>query len=235
MKVPNQTRSVLASSVRTGNRRDRLYYLSVAEPEDDITPRPFSRELGDWLGSDAPKTLGGLSEVFGERAFAVAVLLLMFPAALPLPTGGVTHVLEIITILVAAEMVIGLTTIWLPARWRHRELSGLLTGKALPFVVRRVAWAERRSKPRGAILLRQRWFNRILGAALIGLAVGALLAPPFSGLDTLPALGALGITLGIILGDLLVVVAGALFGASGIVVTVVLGAAVIDFFRSIFT
>jgi hypothetical protein len=77
--------------------------------------------------------------------------------------------------------------------------------------------------------MRQRWFNRILGAGLIGLAVGALLAPPFSGLDTLPALGALGI----ILGDLLVVGLGALFGASGIVITALLGAAVIDFFRSI--
>jgi len=212
----------------------RLYCQRVAHSEDNAAPKPFSRELGDWLDSNEPKTLGGLSTVFGERAFAVAVLLLMFPAAVPLPTGGVTHVLEVIAIIVAAEMVIGLTTIWLPTRWRNLELSGSLTGKALPFVVRRVAWAERHSKPRGLLLLRQRWFNRILGAGLIGLAVGALLAPPFSGLDTLPALGALGITLGIILGDLLVVVLGALFGAAGIVVTALLGAAVIDFFRSIF-
>jgi hypothetical protein len=207
--------------------------LSVAEPEDDGTPGLFSRELGDWLGSTEPKTLAGLGTVFGERAFAVAVLLLMFPAALPLPTGGVTHVLEIITIIVAAEMVIGLTTIWLPARWRNRELGGSMTGKALPFVVRRVASAERYSKPRGSILLRQRWFTRILGACLIGLAVAAALAPPFSGLDTLPAIGAVAISLGIILGDLLIVGIGALVGVSGIVVTLVLGAAVIDFFRSI--
>ena len=212
----------------------RLYCQRVEQSEDNAVLKPFSRELGDWLDSNEPKTLGGLSAVFGERAFAVAVLLLMFPAAVPLPTGGVTHVLEIIAIIVAAEMVLGLTTIWLPARWRSLELRGSLTGKALPFVVRRVAWAERYSKPRGLILLRQRWFNRILGVGLIGLAVGALLAPPFSGLDTLPALGALGITLGIILGDLLVVALGALFGAAGIVVTALLGAAVIDFFRSIF-
>ena len=202
--------------------------------EDTQSPKPFSRELGDWLESNEPKTLGGLSAVFGERAFAVAALLLMFPAAVPLPTGGVTHVLEVITIIVAAEMVMGLTTIWLPARWRHLELGASLTGKALPFIVRRVTWAERRSKVRGILLLRQRWFNRILGVCLIGLAIGALLAPPFSGLDTLPALGALGIALGIILGDLFIVVIGALFGASGIVVTMLLGAAVIDFFKSLF-
>jgi hypothetical protein len=207
----------------------------MAESNDEATPTPFSRELGDWLGSNEPKTLAGLGGVFGERAIAVAVLLLMFPAALPLPTGGVTHVLEIIAIIVAAEMVIGLTTIWLPVRWRNRELGGSMTGKALPFVVRRVTWAERYSKPRGSILLRQQWFNRILGAGLIGLAVGALLAPPFSGLDTLPALGAVGITLGIILGDLLVVGVSALIGVSGIVATLLLGAAVIDFFRSIFS
>lgn len=219
---------------RGPNYRVHLYHLCVVEPGDEVAPKPFSHELGDWLSSDAPKTLGGLSDIFGERAFAVAILLLMFPAALPLPTGGVTHVLEIIAILVAAEMVVGLTTIWLPDRWRHRELGGVLTGKALPFIVRRVARAERFSKPRGAILLNQRWFNQILGLVIIGLAIGALMAPPFSGLDTLPALGALGVTLGIILGDLLVVAIGALFGASGIIITVVLGAAVIDFFRSIF-
>jgi hypothetical protein len=102
------------------------------------------------LGSDEPKTLGGLGTVFADRAFAVAILLLMFPAALPLPTGGVTHVLEIVAIIVAAEMVLGLTTIWLPTRWRNRELGGSMTGKGLPFVIRRVTWAERFSKPRGA-------------------------------------------------------------------------------------
>jgi hypothetical protein len=116
-----------------------LYCHHVAQSEENAAPKPFSRELGDWLDSNEPKTLGGLSTVFGERAFAVAVLLLMFPAAIPLPTGGVTHVLEVVIIIVAAEMVIGLTTIRLPTRWRNLELNGSLTGKALPFVVRRVA------------------------------------------------------------------------------------------------
>ena len=205
----------------------------MEERSERAAAAPFSRELGDWLQSDEPRTLGGLGAVFGERAFAVAILLLMFPAALPLPTGGLTHVLEVASIIVAAEMVIGFTTIWLPTRWRNRELGGSMTGRALPFVLRRVTWAERFAKPRGAILLQQQFFRRILGVGLIGLSVGAALAPPFSGLDTLPALGAVTLSLGIILGDLLVVGIGAFIGASGIAVTFLLGAAVLNFFKSL--
>ena len=61
------------------------------------TEEPFSKQLEDWLKSDSPKTLGGLGAVFEEKSFAVAILLLMFIPALPLPTGGITHVFEAIT------------------------------------------------------------------------------------------------------------------------------------------
>jgi len=71
------------------------------------TDEPFSDQLERWLGSDEPKTLGGLGDVFGEKSFAVTILFLMFIPALPLPTGGITHVFEAIAALVGAEMVIG--------------------------------------------------------------------------------------------------------------------------------
>ena len=61
----------------------------------------FSDELEAWLRSDEPKTLGALNDIFDERSFAVAITLLMFPSALPIPTGGVTHVLEVVTLLLA--------------------------------------------------------------------------------------------------------------------------------------
>ena len=86
------------------------------------TQEPFSEQIEDWLRSDRRKTLGDLGDVFEEKSFAVAIVLLMFLPALPLPTGGVTHVFEAITVLLAGEMVIGLRTIWVPARWRDREL-----------------------------------------------------------------------------------------------------------------
>src|SRR6476661_7945445 len=151
---------------------------------------PFSDQLERWLRSDGTKTLGALGDVFAEKSFAVTILLLMFLPALPLPTGGISHVFEAITIVLAAQMVLGRRTIWLPERWQRRELGTLTTGKAVPFMIRRIRWFERFSRPRGARLFRRRSFLRLVGLLLMGLAIGAAVAPPFSGLDTLPALGA---------------------------------------------
>jgi hypothetical protein len=52
-----------------------------------------SDELGHWLGGDQPKTLGNITELFGERSFALFFMLLMALPALPLPTAGATQVL----------------------------------------------------------------------------------------------------------------------------------------------
>lgn len=198
------------------------------------TEEPFSKQLEDWLKSDKPKTLGGLGEVFKEKSFAVAILLLMFIPALPLPTGGITHVFEAIAVLLGAEMVIGARTIWLPARWRDRELGETATKRALPFMVRRIRWFERFSRRRWARLFEQRWFLRVLGLVVIALAVAAALAPPFSGLDTVPAFGAVVVALGIILSDVLILAVGIVIGAGGVVLILTLGALLVRFIRNLF-
>src|SRR3954449_3360940 len=107
------------------------------------TGEPFSDPLERWLRGDETKTLGALGEMFAAKSFAVTILLLMFVPALPLPTGGISHVFEAITVVLAAQMVLGRRTIWLPERWKNRELGAATTGKAMPFIVRRVRWFER--------------------------------------------------------------------------------------------
>jgi hypothetical protein len=193
----------------------------------DPAAKPFSDQLEDWLESDGPKTIGDLGNVFGEKSFAVTILLLMFLPALPLPTGGITHVFEAIVVLLGAEMVIGAKTIWLPEKWRQRELGETLTGKAIPVIARRVRWFEKFSKPRASHLIDNPWFQRLIGLAVIALAVAAAVAPPFSGLDTLPALGAVVLCLGLILEDLLIAAIGAVIGAIGITLIITLGAAAV--------
>jgi hypothetical protein len=194
--------------------------------------RAFSDELERWLRSDEPKTVGSLGTVFREKSFAVTVLLLMFLPAIPAPTGGITHVFEAITVLLGAEMVIGARTIWLPSRWRDRELGGAITGKAIPFIARTIRRLERFSRPRLAYLFEQRWFLRVLGLIIIALAIGAALAPPFSGLDTLPAIGAVIVALSIILSDVLLLGIGVAIGTGGVIVIVTLGAAVVRFVQN---
>jgi hypothetical protein len=187
----------------------------------------FSDQLEDWLTSEDPKTVGRLGEVFGEKSFAVTVLFLMFIPAIPAPTGGITHIFEAITVLLGGEMVMGARTIWLPARWRDRELGERATQKAIPFMARRIRWFERFSKPRLAHLFEQRWFIRILGLVIIALAVGAAFAPPFSGLDTLPAMGAVIVALSIILTDVLLLGIGLAIGTGGVILIITVGATIV--------
>ena len=194
----------------------------------------FSDQLERWLQSDGPKSLGALGDVFAEKSFAVLIVLLMVVAATPIPTGGITLVFQLSAVVVAAQMVLGRQTIWLPARWRQRELGATTTGKAIPFLVRRVRWLEKYSRPRWPGLFRRRLFIRLVGLVLIAFGVAASLAPPFSGLETLPAMGGAIVALAIILEDVVVLAIGVLVGTGGIVLFVSVGAGLVRLVRHIF-
>src|SRR5215210_1204948 len=110
----------------------------------------LSAQLEGWLGSGQRKTIGGLVETFGPQSFAIAFVVLMAFPALPLPTGGISHVLEIVTMLLAIELALGRTDIWLPKRWEGKELKGVSGRRFRAGVVKRVRWFERFSRPRAA-------------------------------------------------------------------------------------
>ena len=198
-----------------------------------LAGEPFSDELERWLRSDGEKTLGSMGTVFAERSFAAMILLLMILPATPLPTGGVTHVFEVITVLLGLQMVIGRRTIWLPARFARRSLGATTTDKAIPFIVKVVRKVERFSRPRGVRLFENGIFYRLIGVVVIAFAVAAALAPPFTGLDTLPALGAVVVALSMIQKDVLVLAVGVALGTGGIALALTVGAALYTFVRSL--
>jgi len=195
---------------------------------------PFSDQLETWLKSEGTKTIGDLGEVFAEKSFAVTVLFLMFLPALPLPTGGITHVFEAITVVVAGQMVIGRRTLWLPERARRRELGSAMVEKAVPFISRRIRWFERFSRPRGGRFFHNRLSLSFVGLVIVAFAVAAALSPPFSGLDTLPSLGAVVVALAIILEDVVVLGIGAAIGVTGIALSLTLGAAAVRLVGGLF-
>jgi hypothetical protein len=206
--------------------------VTQARPASSVgrTPPPpekLSDELQRWLGGDGEKTLGGLLEFFGERSFAVVFAVLLGVPALPLPTGGATHVFELIALLLALELIAGRKSIWLPERWRGVELAGARQQRFLALLMKVIRWLERISRPRLAYLFGHRASNIAFGLLVIAGTLGAFLAPPFTGLDTLPALGVLLLSLGVLLEDVLVVAAALVVGAAGITLDVVLGGAAI--------
>jgi hypothetical protein len=87
---------------------------------------------------------------------------------------------------------------------------------------------ERFSRPRLRFLFDHRLSNIVFGLLVVGGTVGAFVAPPFTGLDTLPSLGVVLLSLGVLLEDFIVVIVGVAVGVGGVIVEVVLGKAAIS-------
>jgi hypothetical protein len=194
----------------------------------------FSEEITAWLKSDHPKTILGLNKVFGERTFAIIFMILMAPAALPIPTGGITDVFAIITIIIAAQMVLGRDRLWLPKRWRGMKISKSLSNTILPKLAKIIKRLERHSKPRYTFLFKSRVSKAILGVIVILFSIGTILAPPFSGLDTLPAMGVVVLSIAIVLEDGIAAIFGMVIGSLGLFLQLFFSAAIIELIKRIF-
>jgi hypothetical protein len=197
-------------------------------------PPKVSDELERWLSSEGKKTLGSLIELFEEKSFALLFVLLLGVPALPLPTGGATHVFEAIAVLLALQLIAGRHEIWLPQRWRNLELAGPRQQKFLAGLMRMIRRLERFSRPRGRIFFNHRLSSIAFGLLVIGGSAGAFLAPPFTGLDTLPALGVVLLSLGVLLEDILVVLVALVVGLAGVVLEIVLGSAAVGGVKKLF-
>ena len=192
--------------------------------------RTFVNRLNKLAGSKKYRSLNGLIITFEDKSFAVLFLLLMAIPALPLPTGGITHIFELIVILLALEMIIGRQSIWLPKKWGNAKLPDKFWSKTLPALIRFIKRFEKYSRPRFTKLLGFTSFQRIIGLVVLVFALFAFLAPPFSGLDTLPSLGIVIISLALIFEDALALIAGFLIGCIGIGLVIFIGEAVFQLF-----
>ncbi len=185
--------------------------------------KKFSEELEDFLKSNKPKSLQNLIDKFSAKSFAISFLLLMIIPALPLPTGGITHIFEIIVMLLALEIIGGRKTVWLPKKWLKKRIPIKLQTSALPSFIRFVKKIERFSRHRFSSALSTNVSVRLIGLIVLILTLFAFLAPPFSGLDTLPALGVVLISLAIIFEDFILSIIGLAIGIVGIGLVITLG------------
>ena len=135
--------------------------------------------------------------------------------------------------LLAIETIAGRTSIWLPERWRRLELAGDRQQRFITALMKMIRRVERLSRPRLRFLFGHRASNIAFGLLVIAGSTGAFLAPPFTGLDTLPALGVVLLSLGVLLEDFLIVILGFALMTIGIALEVVLGGAALGTLRTI--
>jgi hypothetical protein len=123
-------------------------------------------------------------------------------------------------------LIAGRRTIWIP-KWATRKVNvgKLMSGKGGQKLLSVIKWFERWSRRRLSGLLIMRPVLSLIGLFVLVYTVAAFVAPPFSGLDTLPALGVVTLSLGIILEDVVIVLTGVIIGAVGIGVEVAVGGA----------
>src|SRR3954470_4153959 len=204
-------------------------------PAEDAMRQPTaSDELKRWLESDGDKTLGSIIELFEEKSFALLFILLLGVSALPLPTGGATHVFEIVAMLLAVQLIAGRDQIWLPERWRQLRLAGPKQQRFINRLMKTIRWLARLFPPRATSLFDHRLSNILFGVLVLAGSLAAFLAPPFSGLDTLPSLGVVLLSLGVLLEDAAIVVLAVVIGVAGVLLEVILGRAVVHGIGSLF-
>jgi hypothetical protein len=202
------------------------------DPEDAAAAEEptLSDRLEAWLTSDHPKTVGDLIDTFDAQAFALLFVVLMAFPALPLPTGGISHVLEVLSMLLALELVAGRREVWVPNRMRGRELKGITGPRFSAALLKRIRWFERFSRPRLSHLLELRVARMGIGVLLFAFTLTAFLSPPFSGLDTLPSLGVVVLALGVLFEDVVIAAIGTGLGALGMVLVIGLGSVIVRLF-----
>jgi hypothetical protein len=197
-------------------------------------PPKVSDQLENWRDGDGDKTIGDLIALFGEKSFAILFVILLGVPALPIPTGGATHVFEVIAVVLALQLIAGRDEIWLPERWRTKELAGDTQQKFLFGLVKMIRRLERFSRPRLRSLFHHRLSNSVFGVLVVGGCVAAFVAPPFTGLDTLPSLAVVLLSLAVLLEDILLAIVALAIGVVGVLLTAVLGSAAIKAIGSLF-
>ena len=149
-----------------------------------------------------------------DRGIAAALLVLTIPLLLPIPLG-VSNILAIPVVAVAAQMALGRTEPWLPKRIRARSIDRAHLHKACLRAETPLRWLERFVRPRLSMLCDRRG-RRLTGVACLIISLICLVPLPLTG--WLPAWALATIGVGMLEHDGLVVLAGSLLGVGALIV-----------------
>lgn len=174
--------------------------------------------------------LGDLVDALGERTFGLVMLVLALPCAIPF-LYGVPQIVSIPMVFVAAQMVIGRSTLWLPVTLRARafgkaDYAGMIA-RAKPWLVR----FETLARPRLVALTRAP-LDRVVGLAM--LIASLSIAVPLPLTNTVPGIGVAILAVGLIERDGLLVLAGALVALVWIGFLVFAGTTVVSVILGLF-
>ena len=190
----------------------------------ESAPRRLSTIFGRLAGDAAgPVSVGQIRDALGDRSFAALLALFSVPNLLPFPPGA-TLILGPPLVIVAVQMAMGQSRVWLPRFVLKKSISAgrfkSMANRHLP----RLLKLERLVRPRYWPFAGSGWDDRIIGLFSLVLAVAVTIPIPFG--NWLPALGILLIALALSERDGILFYAGIFIGILGLtVIAAVIGAA----------
>lgn len=181
-------------------------------PDNPENIRPLSALLLDIKHDfrDKASISGGeLLEAFHERGFGFFLFLFALPGALPLPPMGMSIVTGLPMLLLTFQQTLGFHTIWVPKKMRAWTLPKKKVDEfidiALPFCQK----LEKYIRPRWGGLTQGAW-SHVIGFMGMVMSFSVLLPIPFT--NTVPGIGVVLMSVGVLMRDGLAVVAGAIIG-----------------------
>jgi hypothetical protein len=160
--------------------------------------------------------VGSIVAALKDRAYALLVVLLGLPNCLPMPPP-IPLVCGLVLIFVAIQMLTGRVIPWLPPALLSRSIGKPVLTRAVDRAVPLLVRLERISRPRLTVL-GSRFAIPVIGLLILVLALGLVVAAPFIGQIPL-GLAVCLVGLGLVERDGLLILAGAAFGAVGLVLS----------------
>ncbi len=161
------------------------------------------------------RTLGAFRGLVGPDFASLSVILLSIPAALPLPTGGLTHVFQLVVMLISLEIMRGLPTTVSTNKYQNVPLSFFSHPKVQSAVLKICEFFDRLAGHQAPQFFQQVRIRVITGGLIFVFSIGAFVAIPFSNLDTLPSLGVVCLGMSLLYKDWLFWVIGIVIGVIG--------------------
>jgi hypothetical protein len=156
-----------------------------------------------------------LFQAFGERSFGFLLLIFSLPNCVPAPPG-LGSIIGLPVLMIAAQMVLGWPTPWLPRRVLDKKVRRETLQKVLNLAEPKLRRVERLCRPRGS-LVRTRTAERLIGLYIMLLSLCVLL--PFPLTNMIPAMATVVLSVALIEKDSMILGLGIAIGLAGLAVT----------------
>jgi hypothetical protein len=189
-------------------------------------------------GEGEQSTFGTLLDRLDQRSYAILLIILSLPSALPVPAPGYSTPFALILAPLAVQMIVGKAEPWFPQKVRDRRIKGESDSKLVGAMLKFIRFFERFSRPRWARLFRLRGTQIFLGFIVLLCALSMMIPLPLT--NTVPAMGIFFIGLSLLEEDFVIGVVGFVLGGAwvgmliaGVVYVALNGAAGIEAIRDL--